>query len=141
MIGFSMGGVIARAMLKHIKSHHSKLNLLLTLASPHLGLKEIDSCLVRAGMFYMKKVAKVESMQDLSYDNSEQGRSNFLLELAQCEYINCFKWVVLVGSREDEYVPLYSSLCDYRGENVLINELKDHFQSQRDDIIRFCARV
>jgi triacylglycerol esterase/lipase EstA (alpha/beta hydrolase family) len=66
VIGFSMGGLIARAMMKHLLPHKDKFNLLLTLASPHLGLKELDSCLVRTGLLYMRRVAKIESIQDLN---------------------------------------------------------------------------
>lgn len=39
VIGFSLGGVIARAMLKDLVLHQDKFNLLMTLASPHLGIK------------------------------------------------------------------------------------------------------
>ena len=66
VVGFSMGGVIARAMMKHLKPHFNKFNLLLTLASPHLGMREIESCLVRTGLLYMRRVAKIESIQDLN---------------------------------------------------------------------------
>lgn len=41
IVGFSLGGVIARSMLRHLRDHEKKLNLLLTLASPHLGMREI----------------------------------------------------------------------------------------------------
>lgn len=116
VIGFSMGGVIARAMMKHLRVHWGKFNLLLSLASPHLGMREVESCLVRTGLLYMRRVAKIESMQDLNVERTnDNGR--LLVNLASCESIRSFKWVVLVGSKEDEYVPLYSSLCEYRGDN------------------------
>lgn len=70
VIGFSLGGVIARSMLTHLKAHQAKFNLLLTLASPHLGMHEIESCLVRMGLFYMRRVAKVESIQDLNNEHT-----------------------------------------------------------------------
>lgn len=38
VIGFSLGGVIARAMLKGLEQYKDKFNLFLTLASPHLGI-------------------------------------------------------------------------------------------------------
>lgn len=41
VIGFSLGGLIARAMLPWLESHKDKLNLLVTIASPHLGIREI----------------------------------------------------------------------------------------------------
>jgi triacylglycerol esterase/lipase EstA (alpha/beta hydrolase family) len=39
VVGFSMGGVIARAMLPHLRAHSDKFHMLLTLASPHMGMK------------------------------------------------------------------------------------------------------
>lgn len=59
IIGFSLGGLIARAMLPWIKAHKEKLNLLVTIASPHLGLREIESCIVRAGLCYMRRLAGI----------------------------------------------------------------------------------
>jgi len=98
VIGFSMGGVIARAMMKHLLPHKEKFNLLLTLASPHLGIKELDSCLVRTGLLYMRRIAKIESIQDLNVERNTDN-SRFLVDLASCDSINCFKSVVLVGSK------------------------------------------
>jgi hypothetical protein len=90
----------------------------------------------------MRRVAKVESMQDLNNERvGEDGGSRFLLELAHCEFIGSYKWVVLVGSREDEYVPPYSSLCEYTGDNEQIKELSEGFNAQRKDAIRCCARI
>jgi len=59
VIGFSMGGVIARAMLPRLHDHRSKLNLLMTLGSPHLGIREVDSCLVRTGMMFIRRFGQV----------------------------------------------------------------------------------
>ena len=127
-------------MLKHIHIHRDKFNLLFTLGSPHLGMREIESCLVRAGLLYMRRVSKVESMQDLNNERTVD-RTRLLHELAGSESINYFKWVILVGSHEDEYIPAYSSLCDYRGESPLIKGLCDNFQKQRGGVIRCSVRV
>jgi esterase/lipase len=97
VVGFSLGGVIARSMLPHLTAHQHKFNLLLTLASPHLGIIEVSSCLVRTGLFYMRRVAKVESIQDLNNERTTD-RSRYLQELANCPLITAFRWVILVGS-------------------------------------------
>jgi triacylglycerol esterase/lipase EstA (alpha/beta hydrolase family) len=80
-IGFSLGGLIARAMLPHLHPHRTRLNLLLTIATPHLGLREVQNCLVRAGLCYMRRVAGIESIREL---NSERDATacRYLLELA-----------------------------------------------------------
>lgn len=93
-----MGGVIARAMMRQLKNHAQKFNLLLTLASPHLGMREIESCLVRTGLLYMRRVAKIESIQDLNVERTTDN-NRFLVDLASCDSIRYFKWVVLVGSK------------------------------------------
>lgn len=41
IIAFSLGGVIARAMLPRLKDHKHKFNLLITVASPHLGIRDL----------------------------------------------------------------------------------------------------
>ena len=46
-----------------------------------------------------------------------------------------------MGSKEDEYVPLYSSLCDYKGDNEHIKELNTRFGEQRKDVVRCLAKV
>ena len=84
-------------MLRHIPEHRDKMNLLLTIGSPHLGMRDVESCLVRTGLLYMRRVAKVESIQDLNNERTTD-QKRFLQELASCQCINYFKWVVLVGS-------------------------------------------
>ena len=64
-----MGGLIARAMLPWIENHKEKLNLFVTIASPHLGLREIENCMVRTALCYMRRVAGIESIREL---NSER---------------------------------------------------------------------
>jgi len=32
-------------------------------------MREVESCLVRAGLFYMRQVAQIESIKDLYTDN------------------------------------------------------------------------
>lgn len=65
-ICFSLGGVIARAMLPWLEQQKARLNLLMTIATPHLGLREVENCLVRAGLCYMRRVAGVESIRELN---------------------------------------------------------------------------
>lgn len=72
-----MGGIIARALVPYISDHHQKLNLLLTIASPHLGTRDVESCLVRLGLCFMRNLCKVYSMKDLN--NEKNGREYFYM--------------------------------------------------------------
>ena len=46
-IGFSLGGVIIRASLKYLSDLSKRLNVLITLSTPHLGVSDNSSCLVK----------------------------------------------------------------------------------------------
>lgn len=54
-IGYSLGGIIIRAALKHLEVIKDKINVLLTLASPHLGISKLNNFLVKTGVWYMSK--------------------------------------------------------------------------------------
>lgn len=53
-------------MLPWLKAQRSRLGLLLTIATPHLGVREVKDCLVRAGLCYMRRVAGIESIRELN---------------------------------------------------------------------------
>lgn len=38
IIGFSLGGVIARCALKYLENYLPKMNMFITFSSPHLGI-------------------------------------------------------------------------------------------------------
>lgn len=62
-IGFSLGGVLARACLKHLAKYQKSMNLLITLASPHLGVSESDNPWVNLGLWYLSRVDKVKNIK------------------------------------------------------------------------------
>ena len=55
-----------RAGLKHLEVIKDKVNVVLTLASPHLGVSMLDNVLVRTGVWYMSKVENYSSMRSLA---------------------------------------------------------------------------
>jgi hypothetical protein len=63
MIGFSLGGIIAKSILTNMEIHRKKFNLFLTLSSPHLGISEIENCLVATGVMWMKKVTRSKNIK------------------------------------------------------------------------------
>lgn len=62
-IGHSLGGLIIRAALPHLKDYRDKMHGMITLATPHLGLMYAKSQLVNAGMWVLKKWKRSISLE------------------------------------------------------------------------------
>lgn len=78
-LGYSLGGVIIRAGMKHLAQYKEKVNLLITLASPHLGIHRLDNALVSAGIWYMIRFDKVKSLNELNHSDDD----NVLIKLSR----------------------------------------------------------
>ena len=61
-------------------------------------------------MCYMRRVAGIEAIRELNSERNSQD-SRYLLELANGKHLDWFKFIILVGSSDDLYVPAYSSLA------------------------------
>lgn len=53
-IGHSLGGLVIRSALIHLKNLKAKMNTLMTLGCPHLGCEINDSILVSIGFKVMR---------------------------------------------------------------------------------------
>lgn len=62
-VGHSLGGIIIREALKHLKSYSRYMHAFVSLGSPHLGYMYNSSSLIDAGMWFLKKWKKSESLQ------------------------------------------------------------------------------
>ena len=97
--------------------------MLITLSSPHLGVNELKSCVVRTGVSFLHKVRGVKNLKELTIDihhkkkerKIEEAELASLEKLAPDKSISNFKKVVFCGSEEDKYVPGYSSILTYTG--------------------------
>ena len=108
-IGHSLGGLIIRASLPHLKSLSSKFQFLLTFSSPHLGYMYNTSKLVDAGMWIIKKLKKSLSLKQLSMTDTNEARSSFLYKLSNLQGLEWFRNVALVGAHQDNYAPFESA--------------------------------
>jgi pimeloyl-ACP methyl ester carboxylesterase len=108
-IGHSLGGLIIRASLPHLKSLSSKFEFLITFSSPHLGYMYNTSKLVDAGMWIIKKWKKSLSLKQLSMTDTNDAKSSFLYKLTTLEGIEWFKNIALVGAHQDNYAPFESA--------------------------------
>jgi len=65
-VGHSMGGIIARASLKHLTKYKEQLGFFCSLSSPHLGyLNGVDNK-IKAGLWVLRKWKPITSLDQLS---------------------------------------------------------------------------
>lgn len=70
-IGHSMGGIIARACLAHIPQFRKQLGFFFSLSTPHLGYLNGVDAKIKAGLWFMRKMNKVTSLDQLAMEDSE----------------------------------------------------------------------
>ena len=108
-IGHSLGGLIIRASLPHLKSLAPKFHFYITFSSPHLGYMYNSSKIVDAGLWIIKKWKKSECLKQLSMTDTTDPKNSFLYRLSNLEGIEWFKNIALVGSFQDNYAPFESA--------------------------------
>lgn len=108
-IGYSLGGIIARASLPHLQQYASKLHTFMTLSTPHISFLYSESKLIDAGMWLLKQLKKSESLKQLTMSDDPDLKQTFLYKLSGLQEIGSFKNVVLFGSDQDTYCPYDSA--------------------------------
>jgi len=108
-VGHSLGGVIIRTALPHLKQFESKMHSFMSLSSPHLGYMYNASKLIDAGIWILKRWKKSRCLQQLSMSDAENLEETFLFRLAQYEGLNWFTNIGLISSFQDQYVPFESA--------------------------------
>jgi hypothetical protein len=58
------------------------MNILITLASPHLGVSESENAFVNLGIWYLSKIDKVKNIKELNFQSVTQ-KDSFLMKLAK----------------------------------------------------------
>jgi hypothetical protein len=115
MVGHSLGGIIARAALPHLKYYI--LGTYISFSSPHLGYLYGTKSLIETGMWFLRKFRKTYSLEQLSMADTKNPEDSFLFRLAESGSLRNFRKVVLVSSYEDNYVPWHSArIQSYKGE-------------------------
>lgn len=108
-IGYSLGGLIARAALPHLSTYHAKLHTFVTLSSPHISFLYSSSSLIDAGMWLLKKLKKSDALQQLTMSDQENLKDTFIYKLSELKEVGHFNNVVLFGSEQDTYCPFDSA--------------------------------
>uniref|UniRef100_A0A5K3FFM5 DUF676 domain-containing protein n=1 Tax=Mesocestoides corti TaxID=53468 RepID=A0A5K3FFM5_MESCO len=110
-IGHSLGCVLIRAALSSPRMEHlyPRLHTFLSFCGPHLGTVYSTSGLVSMGMWALQKFKKSESLLQLRMRDHPDLRETFMYTLSAAEGMNRFRYVLLVASPQDHYVPHHSS--------------------------------
>ena len=117
-ISHSMGGIIARASLKHLKKFEKQLGFFCSLASPHLGYLNGTDGMIKAGLWVMRKMKETKSLDQLSMQDSKKVEESFLFNLSTQGSLKKFRKIILISSAEDSYVPWHSArICFYKSKN------------------------
>ena len=108
-IGHSLGGLIIRAALPYLEEHSDKMHLFMTLSSPHLGIIEGCSKLIRAGLWILNNFKKCDSLKQLSFADSIKLQDSTLYKLSFEKGCEWFNHMAVISSPQDLYSPHYSA--------------------------------
>ncbi|KAL5103453.1 hypothetical protein TcWFU_010347 [Taenia crassiceps] len=110
-IGHSLGCVLIRAALSSARLAHlyPMLYTFLSFCGPHLGTLYSTSGLVSMGMWALQKLKKSRSLLQLRLRDNPDPRETFMYTLSAGEGFDRFRYVLLVASPQDHYVPHHSS--------------------------------
>ena len=66
-----MGGIIARASLKHLTKYEKNLGFFCSFGSPHIGYLNGVDTMIQTGLWFLNQWNKIKSLEQLSMmDNS-----------------------------------------------------------------------
>ena len=97
--------------MEHLGQLRSRLGIFVTFSSPHLGISESENSFVNLGVWYLIKVDKVKNLKELNFQSVKM-HDSVLMKLSKCPHISNFSKVVLVSSKDDGFVPLYSTFLE-----------------------------
>lgn len=104
-----MGGVIARASLRHLQKYKEQLGFYCSLSSPHLGyLNGVDNK-IKAGLWVLRKWKPIVSLDQLSMEEAKNPRKTFLYKLSKTGTLKYFRKLIFFSSFEDSYVSWHSA--------------------------------
>ena len=108
-----MGGIIARSSLAYLDSFHKQFGFFFSLSSPHLGYLNGVDTMIKTGLWFMRKMNKVKSLDQLTMQDNNNLRDSFLFKLSEKGHLRNFKKIIVAGSSEDSYVPWHSARIQY----------------------------
>lgn len=134
-IGHSLGGVIIRSALPHLRDYKDLFQGLMTFSTPHLGVSAGDSKLVETGYNILTSWAKHLSLKQLGLRDKDKPRDCFLYRLSQTEGLQWFKEIVLVSSPQDTYSPFDSSRIQVSETNSSSKKTSEVFYEMVESLL------
>ena len=111
-VGHSIGSLIVRCAIKSplLRLFLGRLHCLVSLNSPHLGQMFSRSQIVTGGMWALSMLrGRADVLTELRLMDGAEKERCALLRLSEEASIAAFRHVALVGSHQDDYVPLHSA--------------------------------
>lgn len=81
-VGYSLGGLIIRACLPLLEEYADKMFTFFTLSSPHLGIMYNANKIIEAGMWFLKKWRKSQSLTQLSLADATNPEDAYVYQLS-----------------------------------------------------------
>jgi hypothetical protein len=106
-ISHSMGGLIVRSALPHLSDIRDKFNAFISLSTPHLG---ITNSLISSGIQILRIFRRSEALEQMTLVDAGAPSGSFLCRLSTERGLEFFQRVIVVGSEQDQYAPLASSI-------------------------------
>jgi pimeloyl-ACP methyl ester carboxylesterase len=108
-VGYSIGGVIVRSALPHLREFHSKFHTYLSLSVAHFGFMDQQSPLFNSAVWMLTKWKKCTLLEQLALRDAPDLKDTYLAKLCTHKGLEHFKWIALVSSKQDNYSPSKSS--------------------------------
>uniref|UniRef100_A0A7R9YFS5 DUF676 domain-containing protein n=2 Tax=Pinguiococcus pyrenoidosus TaxID=172671 RepID=A0A7R9YFS5_9STRA len=110
-VGHSIGSLIVRSALTDplLRLFLPRLHCFISLASPHLGQMFSRSQIVQSGIWAITKLRRADVLTELKLLDHRDKEQTCLYSLSQQSGLECFNHLILVGSHQDDYVPLHSA--------------------------------
>lgn len=142
-IAHSMGCVLVRAALcsPSLAPYLSKLHTFLSLSGPHLGTVYNSSGLVNMGMWVMQKWKKSESLSQLRLRDDADLRNTYMYHLSASPGLDLFRYVLLVSSPQDRYVPYHSTRIELCKAAVRDSSTLGELSSKRNKLFRSLSHM
>ncbi|OMJ71010.1 hypothetical protein SteCoe_30882 [Stentor coeruleus] len=140
-IGHSLGGLIIRAALPLIEEFSDRMHLFMSFSSPHLGIIEGCSKLIRAGLWVLNNLKRCESLKQLSFTDSLKIEECALYKLAYEKGCEWFTHMVVMSSPQDLYSPHYSARIEVHEGLNKYGENGDYLRKMARKIIEGRERI
>jgi hypothetical protein len=106
-ITFSLGGLIVRSALSQLKEYTHKMFTIMTIGCAHLGYIQKSAGILSYGLSALMQwrdtpVLKQLLMRDEAIARQED---SYVYKLSQTAGLEYFKWVVVIGSAQDQFAP------------------------------------